>query len=52
MTDTFSARQVDGGDLVSGEENSVFVIVRRMPDGEPLAAKGLRDFPGIALKLM
>src|SRR5882724_9223126 len=50
MTDTFSARQVDGGDLVSGEENSVFVIVRRRPDGEPLAAKGLRDFPGLALE--
>jgi hypothetical protein len=27
MTDTFTARQVDGGDLVGGEENSVFVIV-------------------------
>jgi hypothetical protein len=23
MTDTFSARQVDGGDLVGGEENFV-----------------------------
>jgi hypothetical protein len=26
MTDTFSARQVDGGDLVGGEEDSVLAV--------------------------
>src|SRR5882757_2015579 len=50
MTDTFSARQVDGGDLVGGEENSVFAVVRCRPDGETLAAEGLRDLPGVALE--
>src|SRR3954453_21065159 len=50
MTDTFSARQVDGGDLVGGEVNPVFAVVRRRPDGETFAAEGLRDLPGIALE--
>ncbi len=27
MTDTFAGRQVDGSDLVSGEENTVFCII-------------------------
>jgi len=45
MTDTFSARQVDGGDLVGGEENSVFVVVRCRPDGETLSTECLRDLP-------
>jgi hypothetical protein len=26
MTDTFSARQVDGGDLMGGEEDPVFIV--------------------------
>src|SRR3978361_207011 len=50
MTDTFSARQVDGGDLVSGEENSVAAVPRYGPDGQSFATKGLRDFPLLALE--
>ena len=51
MTDTFSARQVDGGDLVGGEENSVFAVVRCRPDGETLTAEGLRGLGPTAITL-
>ena len=49
MTDTFRAGQVDGSDLMS-EENSVFAVVRRRPDRETLATKGLWHLPGLAFE--
>src|SRR3954454_11775934 len=50
MTDTFSARQVDGGDLVGGEENCVLAVFRCRPDGETFAAECLRHLPQLALE--
>src|SRR4051812_48904494 len=50
MTDTFSARQVDAGDLVGGEENSVLAVFRCRPDGETFAAEGLRHLPQLAFE--
>src|SRR3954453_20779557 len=50
MTDTFSTRQVDGCDLVGGEENSVLAVFRCRPDGKAFATECLRDFPWLALE--
>src|SRR3954453_1530924 len=50
MTDTFSTRQVDGCDLVGGEENSVLAVFRCRPDGKAVATECLRDFPWLALE--
>src|SRR3954468_4962406 len=50
MTDTFSARQVDGGDVVGGEENAVLAVFCCRPDGEAFATKCLRDLPHLAFK--
>src|SRR5882757_5265837 len=50
MTDTFAARQVDGGDLMGGEENAVLGTAWRRPDGKTLSAEGLRNLPEPALE--
>src|SRR5580765_4004765 len=50
MTDTFSARQVEGGDLMGGEENTVFATACRGADGETLAAECLWNFPEAPFK--
>jgi hypothetical protein len=50
MTDTLGAGQVDGGDLVCGEEDSVFSVDVKGTDGETFAAEGLRDFPQAAFE--
>src|SRR6516164_4585523 len=50
IADTFSARQVDDSDLVSGKEDPVLCTVCRGPDGQALAAKGLGDLPKASLE--
>lgn len=50
MADGFGFGQVDGGDLVGGEEDAVATVAADRPDGDAFAPEGLRHFPQAALK--
>lgn len=50
MTDTFPIGQVDGCDLVGGEEDAVLAVRGARPDGDALAAEGLWNRPQPSLE--
>ena len=51
MADTFFAHQVDGGNLVSAEEDAVVSVRCERSDSEAFAAERLWDLPGSALEV-
>jgi hypothetical protein len=50
MTDGLFVGQVDGCNLMSGEEDAVSPIAGELSDGEAFATKGLWDFPHPAVE--